>query len=116
MSEDLSSWLAAAGRVPLLTPAEELHLGTMVREWQDWPGGPDAAPAPVRRHGHFHAVLHGAKHVVVALIRCIRRGRLYLRIKSKPYIRFHGRLPILGFELFIACSMAGSIEKPYIPL
>ena len=44
-------WLAAAGRVPLLTPAEEVHLGAMVREWQDWPGGPDAAPAPVQRRG-----------------------------------------------------------------
>jgi RNA polymerase sigma factor (sigma-70 family) len=51
MSEDLSSWLAAAGRVPLLTPAEELHLGTMVRAWQDWPDGPDQAPAGVRRRG-----------------------------------------------------------------
>jgi RNA polymerase sigma factor (sigma-70 family) len=51
MAEDLSSWLAAAGRVPLLTPAEELHLGTMVRAWQDWDGGPDQAPAGVRRRG-----------------------------------------------------------------
>ena len=37
-------WLNAAGRVPLLTPAEELHLGTLVQAWQQWPGGPDAAP------------------------------------------------------------------------
>lgn len=37
--------------MPLLTPAEELHLGAMVREWQDWPGGPDAAPASVKRRG-----------------------------------------------------------------
>ena len=51
MSEDLSSWLQAAGRVPLLTPAEELHLGAMVREWQDWPDGPDQAPAGIRRRG-----------------------------------------------------------------
>ena len=51
MAEDLSSWLASAGRIPLLTPAEELHLGTMVRAWQDWPDGPDQAPAGVRRRG-----------------------------------------------------------------
>lgn len=51
MSEDLSSWLQAAGRVPLLTPAEELHLGAMVRAWQDWPDGPDQAPTGVRRRG-----------------------------------------------------------------
>jgi len=46
MAEDLSSWLAAAGRVPLLTPAEELHLGTMVRRWLD---DPDPSPAVIRR-------------------------------------------------------------------
>ena len=51
MTDSVGLWLAAAGRVPLLTPAEELHLGAMVREWQDWPDGPDAAPAPVRRRG-----------------------------------------------------------------
>ena len=51
MVDAVGAWLAAAGRVPLLTAAEELHLGAMVREWQDWPDGPDAAPAPVRRRG-----------------------------------------------------------------
>ena len=35
----------------MLTPAEEVHLGAMIRRWQDWPDGPDAAPAPVRRRG-----------------------------------------------------------------
>ncbi len=44
-------WLEGAGRVPLLTAAEELHLGTMVQTWQQWDGGPDAAPAGVRRRG-----------------------------------------------------------------
>jgi RNA polymerase primary sigma factor len=47
----VGAWLEAAGRVPLLTAAEELHLGAMVREWQDWPGGADQAPAGVRRRG-----------------------------------------------------------------
>ena len=46
MAEDLSSWLAAAGRVPLLTPAEEVHLGAMVRRWLD---DPDPSPAVIRR-------------------------------------------------------------------
>lgn len=44
-------WGAIARRYPLLTPAQELQLGRLVREWQDWPGGPDAAPAAVRRRG-----------------------------------------------------------------
>ena len=51
MADSVGLWLAAAGRVPMLTAAEEVHLGAMVREWQDWPGGPDAAPALVRRRG-----------------------------------------------------------------
>jgi hypothetical protein len=25
-----------------VTDAEEIHLGTAVRKWQDWPDGPDA--------------------------------------------------------------------------
>lgn len=50
-TDSIGRWLEAAGRVPLLTPAEELHLGAMVRDWQDWPGGPEEAPAVVRRRG-----------------------------------------------------------------
>jgi hypothetical protein len=51
VTSDLKAWLAAAGRVPLLTPSEELVLGQMVRKHQDWPGGPAAAPPGVRRAG-----------------------------------------------------------------
>jgi RNA polymerase primary sigma factor len=41
--------LEQAGRVPLLTAAEEVHLGTLIQLWQQWEGGPTAAPAVVRR-------------------------------------------------------------------
>ncbi len=51
MTDAVGAWLAAAGRQPLLTPAEEVHLGTAIRLWMDWPDGPDLAPAPVRRRG-----------------------------------------------------------------
>lgn len=44
-------WLNGAGRAPLLTPAEELHLGALVRAWQDHPDGPAAAPAKIKRAG-----------------------------------------------------------------
>lgn len=47
----VTHWLNQAGRVPLLTPAEELHLGAMVRAWQGHPDGPDQAPAGVIRRG-----------------------------------------------------------------
>ena len=52
MADDAAGFfLSAAGRVPLLTPAEELHLGGLVRRWQDHDGGPDQAPAAVIRRG-----------------------------------------------------------------
>lgn len=47
----ITYWLEQAGRHPLLTPAEELHLGGLVRLWLDWEPSPDAAPAAVQRRG-----------------------------------------------------------------
>ncbi len=38
VQSSVDRWLDNAGRQPLLTPAGELHLGALVREWQDWPG------------------------------------------------------------------------------
>ena len=50
-SGDLGPYLSQIGRVPLLTPDEEILLGTAVREWQDWPDGPEEAPPRVKRRG-----------------------------------------------------------------
>jgi RNA polymerase sigma factor (sigma-70 family) len=50
MSE-LAPYLNAIGRVPLLSASEELHLGSAVRTWLDWEGGPEAAPRGVQRAG-----------------------------------------------------------------
>ena len=47
----ISHWLGQAGRVPLLSASEALHLGGIVRRWQDWEGGPGNAPVAVRRRG-----------------------------------------------------------------
>jgi len=35
----------------MLTPAEAIHLGGIVRRWQDWEPSPDHAPEAVRRRG-----------------------------------------------------------------
>ena len=42
-------WMNAAGRHPLLTPAEELHLGRLVRRWLDDPGASALAQRRGRR-------------------------------------------------------------------
>jgi RNA polymerase primary sigma factor len=66
MRDDLGRWLDAAGRAPLLTAAEEIHLGTAVRRWQDWPGGADQAPAVVVRRG-----LRARRRMVEANLRLV---------------------------------------------
>jgi len=50
-ADGVQFWLDSAGRVPMLTPAEELHLGGMVRAWMDWEPTADEAPPAVRRRG-----------------------------------------------------------------
>jgi len=51
-SSDMTThWLEQAGRHPLLTAAEELHLGGLVRAWQDWEPLADQAPPAVKRRG-----------------------------------------------------------------
>jgi RNA polymerase primary sigma factor len=50
-TESATAWLEAAGRHPLLTAAEELHCGALVRAWQDHPAGPEQAPPAVKRRG-----------------------------------------------------------------
>ena len=52
MTDSTGRWLQAAGNAaPLLTASQELTLGRSVREWLDWPGGPEGAPAAVKQRG-----------------------------------------------------------------
>ena len=82
MADDaIGFWLQQAGRIPLLTAAEELHLGTIVRAWQDHPAGPDAAPAAIRRRGvrARDRIVQANLRLVVSITMRIRagaRGRL----------------------------------------
>ena len=43
-----SWWLDTIGRIPLLTPAEEIELGTIIQRWQQHP---EPCPPGIRRRG-----------------------------------------------------------------
>lgn len=44
-------YLNQIGRVPLLTPAQEIELGNAVQAWLNHPDGPDNCPPAIRRRG-----------------------------------------------------------------
>ncbi len=50
-SAGLGWWLDQIGRIPLLTPSQEIELGTAVQAWLNHPAGPDACPPGIRRRG-----------------------------------------------------------------
>lgn len=51
-NDGTGQWLRdRCSRYPIPSKAEQITLGRAIREWQDWPDGPDAAPEKVRRAG-----------------------------------------------------------------
>lgn len=74
MSDALGDYLKTIGRIPLLTDAEEVHLGTLVREWQD---GVNPKPGVVRRgrRAHNRMVNANLRLVVTIVSRYARRSQ-----------------------------------------
>ncbi len=92
-NDAVSAWLAAAGRVPLLTHREELELGRMVRAWLDAPD-PSAA---VRRRG-----LRARERMTAANL------RLVVSV-AKKYVSSAERLG-LGFEDLLQIGAVGLVR------
>ena len=47
----VDDYFKAINKIPLLTATEEIHLGRLIRRWQDHDGGPDLAPAFIQCKG-----------------------------------------------------------------
>jgi RNA polymerase primary sigma factor len=73
-----SWWLDSIGRIPLLTPAEEIELGTAIQRWQQHP---DPCPPGIRRRGQRarDRFVSANLRLVVAYIskRCHRLAKSY---------------------------------------
>lgn len=67
-TDSARQWVEAAQRVPLLTPAEELHQSTLVQAWRQHPDGPDNAPLAVKRRG-----LRARNRIVSANLRLVAK-------------------------------------------
>ena len=79
MSDAFGDYLRQIGRIPLLTPQEEVHLGTIVRQWKD-----DEKPsAALERRGR-----RALKRIVTA----------NLRLVVTVSMRYSRRLQHLGFD------------------
>jgi RNA polymerase sigma factor (sigma-70 family) len=75
-NDAITFWHNQAGRHPLLTPAEEINLGGMVRAWRDHPAGPDLAPDAIRRRGlrARERIINGNLRLVINAANKQRRG------------------------------------------
>lgn len=79
MSDALGDYLNSISRVPLLTSEEELHLGRLVREWQDH----EAPPAAVVRRGKraLDRIVSANLRLVVSVVTRYRRRFAHLAIE-----------------------------------
>jgi len=80
MSDALGDYLKSIGRIPVLTPAEEVHLGTLVRKWQDDP----EASAQSQRRGRraMERMVSANLRLVVAVV--MRQNRRIQHLNHDP--------------------------------
>jgi RNA polymerase sigma factor (sigma-70 family) len=79
MTNDLEWWSQQASRAPLLTPAQEIALGTAVQAWVTHPAGRDDCPAPIRRRG-----LRARERMVTSNLRLVMKFSQRWRTRVRP--------------------------------
>ena len=93
-----AAWLNAAGRITLLTAAEEVHLGALVRKWMDWEPAPDEAPPSVIRRG-----LRARNRMVSANLRLV--SLVVERMRRPPHVEITDALQAGAVGLVRAAEM-----------
>ena len=92
------AWLNAAGRQPMLALAEEVHLGALVRAWQDHPdGSAEASPSVIRRG------LRARNRMVSANLRLV--SMVAERMRRPPHVALEDALQAGAIGLCRAAEM-----------
>ena len=96
-NDAVGAWLDAAGRVPLLSPAQEISLGNTIRAWMDDPD-PSAA---VRRRG-----LRARDRMVAANLQLVVTiAKKYVAAGERAGLGFKDLLQIGALGLVRGCEL-----------
>jgi RNA polymerase primary sigma factor len=106
----IAYWLGQAGRIPLLTAAEELHLGSLVRRWQDHPKG--LAEDPAKPDPEHRAVIRRGLRARDRMVSANLRLVAHVTRKRRPRLGVH--IPDAGLPDLLQAGAIGlqrGIEK-----
>jgi hypothetical protein len=99
MADALGDYLKTIGRIPLLTDAEEVHLGSLVRQWQD---AAEQTSSVVRRGRRAHTRMVNANlRLVVTIVSRYARRSQHLNQDSMDLIQAGNIGLIRAVEKFI---------------
>ncbi|WP_254940802.1 RNA polymerase sigma factor RpoD/SigA [Cyanobium sp. Morenito 9A2] len=84
-SDAFSDYLHTIGRIPLLTPAEELHLGTIVQRWQQDSG--ECCDLERRGRRAMKRMVSANLRLVVTAVKMRQRRIIQLRLDSMDLVQ-----------------------------
>ena len=101
MSESLDFYLKSIGKIPLMTADEEIHLGSIIREWRQH-GDP---PAALEKRGRraMNRMVNANLRLVVSACKHYHARAAHLQIDSLDLIQSANIGLIRAVELFDPC-------------